>query len=229
MRTARFFRHPLSIVFLTLFLAAAPSAFIPYSYLYKNFSLAAQPFVLLAAAIIFLVLIPVAIIRFVYSQPLTAFGWRLPEDTKETRKLIIVSLLAFLPIILFFSTQDIFRLYYSSYGISIELFLLKGVLLTLLYYLAEEFLFHGFFFFALWHRLRYHSYWIVSGLFAFLHITKPPQEIAFSFFASMVFCHLSYRTKSFIPAAIVHFTIGLALNILATFVWYDSLKALFLR
>lgn len=227
MLTTRILRHPISLVLLTFFLNVAPSSFLPFSYLYRNFSLSSQSVALLLVTLIFLVALPLATIIFVFNEKPAAFGWRLPSDLREAKKVAAYAILALLPFILFFSTQDIFRGYYSTYGVSISDFLLKAVFLTFFYYLAEEFLFHGFLFFGLWSRVRYHSFWIVSLLFAFLHIGKPPTEIIFSFFASLLFCYLSLKTKSFLPAAIVHYTIALMLNIIATFIWYDSLKTFF--
>src|SRR3990167_4166366 len=74
-------------------------------------------------------------------------------------------------------------------------------------------IFSRFLFFGLLHKIGYHSFWITSLLFSFFHLTKPMPEILFAFLTSFLFCYLSLKTKSFIPAVIVHYFISLSLNI----------------
>ncbi|OGM94104.1 hypothetical protein A2610_01890 [Candidatus Wolfebacteria bacterium RIFOXYD1_FULL_48_65] len=214
MSLSRILHHPLGLIGLVFFLSAAPSVFLPFSYLYQHISLPFRTIILSLVALVFLMLVPMAVIVFLFEEKLSAYGWRLPVDTHASRRLIIASTLVLLPFIFYLSTQDIFHGYYSRYGIGFLEFLVTGGIFTFLYYLAEEFLFRGFLFFGLWPRLGYHSFWIIGSLFAFLHITKPPAEIILSFFASIIFCYLSLKTKSFLPAAIVHFIIAVVLNVL---------------
>lgn len=217
MSISRIFRHPFWLITLAFFLNAVPSLLLSYSSLYQRIPLSFQPAILSLASALFLMLIPMTMIVFLFHEKLADYGWRLPVDTRASRKLIISVTLILLPFILFLSTQDIFREYYSRHGITPFEFLVTGGVFTFLYFLSEEFLFRGFLFFGLWPRLGYHSFWIISVLFAFLHITKPPTEIVLSFFTSFIFCYLSLKTKSFIPAAIVHFIIALTLNALIAF------------
>lgn len=215
---SRLLQHPFSLFIVTLFLAVAPSFFIPFSYLYRHFSLLSQSLIVLGKSLFFMLAMPMAIIAFVLDKPLSAFGWLVPKNRKEVGKAIVLASLVFIPIILLFSTYESFRGRYSLYGASIPYFLLNAGLFASLYYLAEGFLFFGFLFFGFWPRLRYHSFWIVSILFTLLHVTKPGPEIAFSFFSSLIFCYLSLKTKSVFPAAIVHVVIAFILNVLVTFV-----------
>lgn len=206
-------RHPVGLSLMTLFLAAAPSLFLrtlPTPSLL-------QSLIVLGASIFFMLFIPAAIIRLIYGSPISTFGLALPRDLREAAKLMLIALLALIPIAILLSTQGAFRTYYSRYDISIPSFLIDAGLFALLYYIAEGFLFFGFLFFGLWPRLRYHSFWIVSTLFSLLHFAKPPLEILLSFFSALLFCHLSLKTKSIFPAALVHFIIAFILNVLVTF------------
>ena len=217
MSMSRIFRHPFWLIPLAFLLNAAPSLFLSFLPLDWCVPLSLQTAILSFASLAFLVALPLAMIIFFFHEKPASYGWRLPVDTRAARNLTLSATLLLLPVILFLSTQDAFRAYYSRPGISIFTFLVTGGAFTFLYYLSEEFLFHGFLFFGLWPRLGYHSFWIISTLFAFLHITKPPAEIALSFFGSLIFCHLSLKTKSFLPATIVHFIIAFSLNALTTF------------
>lgn len=217
MSISRILRHPFSLILLAFFLNAAPSLLLSFLPFYHRAPSSLQAILLSLATFASLVLLPMAIIAFLFREKLSVYGWRLPADPRTARRLIAATTLLLLPLVLFLSTQDIFREYYARHGMTPVAFLITGGIATLLYFLSEEFLFHGFLFFGLLPRLGSHSFWIISALFAFLHITKPPAEIALSFFTSLIFCHLSLKTKSFLPAAIVHFFIAFTLNTLTTF------------
>lgn len=211
-------QRPLFLSLITLFLSAAPSIFFSSSRLSRTFSPLLEPLIALSLSIFFMLLAPMVIIRLKSNRALSDFGWRNARDTKEAIKLIAISLLILIPIIVLLSFQDGFREYYSSrYTTSVPSFFLDAGLFTLLYYIAEGFLFFGFLFFYLWPRMHYYSFLVVSALFSFLHFAKPPLEILLSFFSALLFCHLSIKTKSIFPAAIVHFIIAFILNTLITF------------
>lgn len=210
-------QRPFSILFLAFFLAIAPSVLLPFSFLYRHFALFPQSAIVLIKSIFFLLLVPAAIIKYVWGRSVSDFGWTLPSNNKAAMKLAIIALLLFIPVAIALSTLEGFQLRYSSYGAPLSYFLLDAGLFAFLYYIAEGFLFFGFLFFGLWPRLRYHSFWIVSIVFAFLHITKPPLEILFSLFGGLIFCYLSVKTRSIFPAAIVHFIAAFILNVLVTF------------
>ena len=166
-----------------------------------------------SGAFIGMLLLPILTIKLIFKDKLENFGWKLPENLKEATFLIFISIMVLMPIIYFFSGLKSFQNYYLIKEIS-PTFLLLTFFLSLFYYIAEEFLFRGFLFFGLLHKIGYHSFWITSLLFSFFHLTKPMPEILFAFLTSFLFCYLSLKTKSFIPAVIVHYFISLSLNIL---------------
>ena len=108
--------------------------------------------------------------------------------------------------------------YYSFKRGPLFNFLALIILPSLIYYFAEEFLFRGFLFWGLWHKIKYHSFWITSLIFSIFHLSKPLPEVFFAFFVSLIFCYLSFKTKSFVPAAVTHFLVAIALNALIIFV-----------
>ena len=166
-----------------------------------------------------MLVVPLTVIRFILKEKFRSYGWCLPENNRQAILLTLFSLMVLIPVMVFFGTQESFQKFYTLQDVSLGNFLLMSVFLSFVYYASEEFLFRGFLFWGLWRRVGYHSFWIISLIFTLLHITKPLLEIPFAFFASLLFCYLSFKTKSFIPAFVVHFTIALVLNILVTFFW----------
>jgi membrane protease YdiL (CAAX protease family) len=59
--------------------------------------------------------------------------------------------------------------------------------------------------------VKWHSFWITDVLFTFSHLGKPGMEILLCIPASVVFNCLTLGTRSFFPAAVVHFVLGTVL------------------
>ncbi len=165
-------------------------------------------------AIFITLVIPLVVIKYVWNRNLADFGFRLPESTKVALQLGGAITVVSLFVMFLFSKLPDFQKYYSAnHNVGIS-FVVIGLFLSLLYYVAEEFLFRGFLTFSLWDKWKFHSLWTVNLLFAFLHVGKPPLEIVFAFFVGVALSYLSLKTKSFIPAVIVHFILALTLNAL---------------
>lgn len=167
------------------------------------------------SSFIFFFLIPFFVIKYIYKKNISFFGVRWPINLKDSIELIILSLVYFIPLMYFFSKESIFQDFYSINRGSI--YFISTTLGAVIYYFSEEFLFRGFLFFGLWNKFKFHTFWIINLLFCFFHIGKPFQEIIFSFFMGLILTFLSYKTKSIIPATLVHFILAMVLNILVTY------------
>lgn len=170
-----------------------------------------------AFAFLIMFIVPIFVIKIGLKKELSNFGFRTPVNFKEAIILTIFLFLFITPFLFVFSNQLDFQNYYLSGGLSSANFIFLAILLPLFYFLAEEFLFRGFFFFSLFRKIGVHSFWVVSLVFVLFHLTKPLPEILFSFFVSILFCYLSYRTKSFLPAFVVHFLMSVLMNGLIIF------------
>ena len=159
-------------------------------------------------------LVPVWILKRFFRKSLRDYGLAWPEKVKTAAALTALGFLVLLPFLFFFSKKAEFINYYSTGGSSLWQFLAAGIAAPLIYYFAEEFLFRGFLFFGLLRRIGYNAFWLSSLLFAFLHVTKPTDEILFAFFSGFVFAYLSFKTKSILPAALLHFLVAVVLNLL---------------
>lgn len=168
----------------------------------------------LVSSLVFCVMllgVPIVITSRFLKLPLSAIGVRFPENTKASLLCSFCVIAIFLPVIILFSKQTAFISYYA-----IKLSFLPFVVsvgASAAYYLAEEFFFHGFLLLYIQRWMGLHSIWITSVLFAWLHLGKPLPEIVFAFFLGIALSLLSLKTKSFLPAAFVHFILAAALII----------------
>jgi membrane protease YdiL (CAAX protease family) len=146
------------------------------------------------------------------------FGFALPQG-RWIRDILIV--LAFtIPLMVGVAKLPVFESYYTVHYVSFRSALWGLVGQTAIYYFFEEFLFHGFMFFGLLRKVgKTWSTVAVSVLFTIMHIGKPLPELLLAIIYSVIFCWLSYRSKSFFSAAIVHFTMSLVVNVLVAYVW----------
>jgi len=160
--------------------------------------------------------LPALVIKLIFDKPLSSFGLCLPNKLSEAIKLSTAAILTSLPVMFFLSSQTTFQEYYT-FKQSFGLFLLISIGPGGLYYFSEEFIFRGILFFGLWDRLKLHSFWIAGLIFALFHIGKPSGEVLVAFFLGLMFSYLSFKTKSFLPAVVVHMTLAFVLNTIINF------------
>ena len=213
----------LFLSFVFVFLSTAPVVFFTADYaIWRENWWAAGPIALLA--VLAMLLLPALTVRKLFRENLSDYGFRFPEDFRQSVFLTVIAVIVLLPAVLFFGLEESFREYYFVSGLSLSRFIYAGVLASIVYYAAEEFLFRGFLFWGLWRKIGRHSFWVTALVFAAFHITKPAPEVIFAFFAGIVFNYLSFKTKSFIPAAAAHFVLALVLNVMIFF-FLENLSA----
>jgi membrane protease YdiL (CAAX protease family) len=163
-------------------------------------------------AFITLFIVPILTIKYAWKENLSKYGLRRPQNNKEAIILTsIATFFSFIVVILLSQTTSFKNYYEITYKIN-WLFSIE-IALSLIYFTAEEFFFRGFLLFTFFEKYGNHSFWIVNLIFSILHANKAPGEIALSFFFGLLLSFLSFRTKSFIPATIVHFIMALSLNL----------------
>lgn len=175
-------------------------------------------FFLTLGAFLWLLVVPLLIVKFVFKNPLRDFGWRLPENWPRALTLTLLVLALFVPLMFYFSNSQVFKDFYTARGLSVSGFLLVNILMSLVYYFSEEFLFRGFMLWGLFRKIGYHSIWLSGLVFGAFHAVKPMPEFIFSFFAGFILAYLALKTKSFIPAFVVHYIMALVLNIMLVLV-----------
>ena len=165
--------------------------------------------------------IPAITIKLIFKKTLSDFGLSAPVNYKQYISPVCIILGIFLSFIYFLSRQSDFQnLYFVKHGI---VFFLVQTIFGAFYYFGEEFIFRGLMHFSLWNRFKFHSLWIINIIFLIFHMGKPMIELYFAFFLGVALNYLSYKTKSFIPAFIIHWILALVLNILVTFVFFHTI------
>ena len=218
-----FFKYtgkPIGLVCLTfVFVAVGNYLFTPPIFDYSYSSLAIK----VSLAVAGMLILPWLTAKYLFKKEPAEFGWAWPKNIKHTGYLAGAFILINLPILIWLSRNPELQRYYRLYDTGFVFLSIAGVLLPLAYYIAEEFLFRGFLFLGLWPKLGWHSFWITSFIFALFHIGKTNWwEVFYSLLMGLALCYLTLKSKSFLPAALVHFTLALILNILINYAQPDT-------
>lgn len=165
---------------------------------------------------IWFLIIPFITNKILFQQTTKSIGLCLPKFNWSTLLSIIFALVLLVPWIIYFGHRPEFKGYAHGHPTLIKFFCMQ-LLTGPIFYFAEEFFFRGFVFLNLWKKVRWHSFWITDIFFTLSHIGKPPLEILMCIPASVVFNFLTLQSKSILPAAFVHTTLGIILNYMATY------------
>ena len=168
------------------------------------------------ASIVLRVLVPFAIIVFVFREPLSNYGWRW-GGTLRHAPLYVALYLLMVPLIFWASTQGSFQQKYPFYkgagddGTSFWLYeLFYGA-----QFLGVEFFFRGFLTFALFRRFGYNALLIMAIPYVMVHFNKPLPETFGALGAALVLGALALRAGSCIPGVFLHWAVGMTMDLLA--------------
>lgn len=156
-------------------------------------------------ALIFFLGVPLALIRYVYKERAADYGWQLPPRPAEACLYGAVVLVLLCIPLAFLADSPQFTSYYRIEGYALPEAFFFVFLLTSIYFVAEEFMFRGFFFFALKKKVGVWAVAVDALVFGLLHFGKPHLEMYIAFFAAASLSFLTLRTNSALPAAVVHF------------------------
>jgi hypothetical protein len=167
-------------------------------------------------SIVLRVLIPFAVILFVFREPLANYGWRW-RGTLKHAPLYVALFLLMVPLIIWASTQGSFQQKYPFYkgaaegGASFWLYeLFYGA-----QFMGVEFFFRGFLTFALFRRFGYNALLIMAIPYVMVHFNKPLPETFGALGAALVLGALALRAGSCIPGIFVHWAVGITMDVLA--------------
>jgi membrane protease YdiL (CAAX protease family) len=212
----RLLRTAPALVLLALLLASLAS--LPLSFGIPRDTLEGA-FALTLSGALFLGAVPALVVRFIYKERLADYGARLPlVSRKSLAAFLLAAAAAFLPLPFLLQSPE-FRDFYSLSGTPWYAAALFLGPLSLIYYASEEFLFRGVLAFALYRRLGYWMFPVLAALFAALHLGKPPLEAAYAALVSVAFSWLSLSSRSFLPAAFLHFIAALAFALASNYLF----------
>jgi uncharacterized protein len=213
MPVTSFFRSLPGLVLIIVILAAGAS--LPVAFGFERSDPLGMVLLTLSALVFFLAA-PLALIHYGFKESISEYGWRLPHNLKEAFLYGILALAVLLLPLLFLASLPQFQNFYRlGEGMSLTALLLVFPL-TALYFVAEEFLFRGFFFFALRKKYGLYAIAIDALVFGLLHFDKPALEMFFAMAAAAVLSGLTLKTGSSLPAALVHFVMATILTLVVT-------------
>lgn len=151
--------------------------------------------------LVFLI-IPLMSLYFM-GEPPKKYGFQI-GNWKEGLSYAIISVGLLAPLLLWASTMESFTRYYQG---RLDTGFLWMVVRYGLYMLAWEFILRGYIYFSLEEKVGTLAIWLQSVPFAVAHIGKPPAEALTCFFGGLVLGYMSYKSRSFVYAFLVHWGI----------------------
>jgi membrane protease YdiL (CAAX protease family) len=155
-----------------------------------------------ATELIYYVLVPLAAGWLLFRDKPWDYGIRIGR-WKPALILTTVCLAAMALILYGVSETPEFRSYYHMDAIDWSERLLDGAL----YYFAWEFLFRGYMLFGLEKSIGKNAIFVQAIPFVLLHFGKPFLETLACIPGGFIFGYVAYRTRSFLPCFIIHFSI----------------------
>lgn len=169
------------------------------------------------AAFLLMGILPLVIVYFAFREPLKSYGLAL-GDWRRGLPVMVILLVLIAAVMIYpaSQTEEMRQAFPFDKGAadSIFLFLRLQVLRGLLFYSAWEFFFRGFMLFGL---RKYCGDWIAICIqtvpSCLWHIGMPTGEIFSSIIAGILFGILAIRTRSILWVFLLHYFIGVVLDI----------------
>jgi membrane protease YdiL (CAAX protease family) len=160
--------------------------------------------------------IPLAIIVWGFRESPREYGYRLWEPGHA--KVYLWLFMIMFPLLAACSFLPSFQAKYPFYPAATEnvgTFVLYEISYGLQFIALESF-FRGFLLFALFRRFGYHAVVIMTIPYCMIHFGKPMPETLGAIVAGLALGSLAIRSRSWLPGALLHWGIGLSMDVLAT-------------
>ncbi len=160
-------------------------------------------------------LIPIFIIKVILKQSLTTYGMSLKRAFADWKLYLGIYLFMFM-IMLALVQLESFQAAYPTYKPEplLPKFLIWHVHFFMLY-VSVEFFFRGFMLHGLKHRFGFYSVFIMTLPYCMVHFGKPLAETIGSIIAGVVLGALSLKTNSIWLGVVIHYIIGLTMDLLS--------------
>jgi membrane protease YdiL (CAAX protease family) len=162
------------------------------------------------------VAIPLAIVAFVFREPLASYGWRWRGQFPHVPTYAALYL-AMLPLIIWAASLPSFQAKYPFYKGAAE-----GGAVFWLYelsygaqFMGVETFFRGFLLFALFRRFGYYALFIMAIPYVMVHFNKPLPEVFGALGAAVILGALALRAGSCVLGILLHWAVGLTMDVLA--------------
>lgn len=165
------------------------------------------------SAFILMGLVPWVIIRFVFHEQMSAYGWQIGDWKFGWKSFAVIAPIMVLSTIPSASMPDFMAEYplNKAAGATAMTFALHAAM-YLLFYIGWETLFRGFMQFGLRHLGDWNAILIQTALSCIAHIGKPSGEIYSSILGALVWGVVAFRSRSLLYVLLVHWLLGVSLD-----------------
>ena len=168
------------------------------------------------SSIVFRVLVPLAVIVFVFRESVADYGWRWRGIGKHLPMYAALYALM-IPLIIWASTLASFQQKYPFFrGAAEGGWAFWGYELAYgAQFAGVEFFFRGFLMFALFRKFGYNALLIMAIPYVMIHFNKPLPETFGALGAAFILGALALRARSCIPGIFIHWAVGMTMDFLA--------------
>lgn len=167
--------------------------------------------------VIFYLLFPALIVRFLFRESLKDYGFRLKGIHKDY-PLYVLMLVIMLPIVFFISYspsfQERYPLFQPSKATLMPIFLYWQIA-YLLQFVAVEFFFRGFILHGIKSRFGLYSIFVMTVPYCMVHFGKPMAETLAAIPAGIVLGTVSLKSRSIVLGILIHYSVAISMDIFA--------------
>ena len=171
--------------------------------------------------ILFYLIIPLLVIRFILKKPGSEFGWRNSNNLKKDFKIFACFFCFMLPLVYFVSTQDSFLMKYPFYRPTDVSDIWPNLIIWEIFYFLQfvslEFFFRGFMVHGLKEDVGDYSVLFMVIPYCMIHFQKPFLETIGAIFAGLILGYLSLRKGSIFTGIALHFSVAITMDVLALY------------
>jgi membrane protease YdiL (CAAX protease family) len=169
-----------------------------------------------ATSVVVRILAPCFAIWFVLKEHPRDFGYRIRGTAKHAWVYLLL-FAAMLPVITAVSFGSAFQLKYPMYGQAIRgwsHFIPYEIAYGIQFFGVEAF-FRGFLTFGLYPRFGYYALLVMVIPYSMVHFGKPPLEVFAAIPAGLILGFLALRTGSWLYGALLHWAVGITMDLAA--------------
>lgn len=163
-------------------------------------------------------IVPVLLIRLVFREPLSDYGFRF-KGAFDQWWLYVIMLVIMVPLVLYFSTTSSFQARYPFYSpLKSEPLWPNFWCWEMMYFgqfIALEFFFRGFMTLGLRKRFGYYSIFIMTIPYCMIHFGKPMPETIGAIIAGIVLGTLSMKSRSVLMGFFIHYSVAITMDLSA--------------
>ena len=174
----------------------------------------------IAVVLIFYLAVPILLIKLVFHEKLSDYGFRFGNLKKDYR-IYLVMLLIMLPLVYLMSTTHSFQARYPFYNLKAGehlypyFWIWEG--LYFLQFIGVEFFFRGFMLHGTKRQLGFYSIIFMVVPYCMIHFGKPMAETFAAIIAGVALGILSLKSKSIVPGILIHYSVAIAMDFAALY------------